>query len=230
MQITRQVTLLAALFLIAPACGSNSGSSSNNSTSSAIGRGASSPSPAASGQSVEFHGTVDSIVAPTLSVGTRAVTTDASTRFYKDHAAIAFDAITVGAYVEVKGTVQTDGSVLATSIELSSSDSSSGSHDDDADEHAHHADTIIFKAAFQGASDDAKTIHVGDLAVTISDTTRLVKGDATVTVADLVVGDTLVVRGVLQPGPTVAASKIRVLVPGAPDHSDDDDDDDSDHE
>jgi hypothetical protein len=227
MYVSTRAALVAALFLVMSACGAGNGGSSTGTRNSAIGSNGNSSTPPAAGQVVDFHGTVDVVVAPTFSVGTHSVTTDASTVITKDGVAATFDVITVGASVEVKGAVQADGSVLATRIELSTasgSGSSGGSHDDGDDHASSPTDTIVFEAALQSVSGDAKTLEVGDIPVTVSDTTHLVKGDATVNVADLKVGDTLVVRGVLGAGPTVAASNIRVVVPGSDGSGDGDDD------
>jgi hypothetical protein len=214
----RNVALTMAVALGACSAG---GSGSTGATSLAIGGNRSSSTPAAS-DTVCFQGTVAAVVAPSFTVGTRTVTTDGNTRFFLDDKAATIDAVTVGASVEVKGTVQADASVLATSVEVSTR--SPGEAHDDGEDHRHTPDTIAFVATLQSVSDDAKALVVGDLTVTLADTTQLVKAETAITVADLKVGDALVVRGVLRPGPVVAARKIRVVVPGS--STDDDHDDD----
>ncbi len=143
----------------------------------------------------EFHGKVDAVTPPTLSVAGRVVTTNASTRIHRGDTAIALADIKAGDLVEVRGALQTDGSVLAADVEDGVSDTEDG---------------VVFAAALTAIT-DATHLSVGGIPVVLSATTKILRGDATITEADLKVGDRLLVRGSLTSGVTVAASSIRVL-------------------
>lgn len=62
----------------------------------------------------EFKGTVSSVAGTTLVVGGRTVTITDTTAFRR----ISEDQIVIGAFIEIKGDLQTDGSVIATRISL----------------------------------------------------------------------------------------------------------------
>jgi hypothetical protein len=83
---------------------------------SAHDRGGSSSSGSKCPNKVEVKGTVDSVTAPTFSVGGVVITTDATTKFDKPLTAVTD--LVAGEMVEVKTTLQADGSVRACSVEL----------------------------------------------------------------------------------------------------------------
>ncbi len=78
---------------------------------------AAAPAPA---QEVEFTGTIGAIASPTLVVSGRTVVTDEHTEIERGDAKITLADLHVGDTVEVKGTLQSDGSVLAREIEVKS--------------------------------------------------------------------------------------------------------------
>ena len=87
-------------------------------------------SPPAGGQPtpfLKFYGYVESLPANglvgTWTVGGRTVVVDPNTRIEQEHGPVA-----VGAYVEVEGYLQSDGSIAATKIEVKASSSSGGSN------------------------------------------------------------------------------------------------------
>jgi Domain of unknown function (DUF5666) len=74
-------------------------------------------------EEVEVQGTVKSVNAPSFVVTTESgdvtVTTDGSTQFFKDgHDPATFSDVVVGAQVEADGTLQSDGSVLASKVKI----------------------------------------------------------------------------------------------------------------
>ena len=145
----------------------------------------------------EFHGKVDAIAAPNLTVAGRTVVTSSATKFEKSGAAAAFTDLKLGDQVEVHGALQADGTVVASAIE------------DGVPEPEH--DDIMFVATLTKI--DGNTLTVGDIPVVVSSATRLEKADKAIALGDLKVGDRLGVKGKLQPGPSVQADEIRVVVP-----------------
>jgi hypothetical protein len=69
-------------------------------------------------QASEFTGTIEAIAAPNLTVAGRTVVTDARTEIEGLHASIGLADLHVGDVVEVEGTRQADGSVLAQEIQV----------------------------------------------------------------------------------------------------------------
>jgi hypothetical protein len=88
-----------------------------------------SPTPAP-GSEVEFSGRVESITPPSLIVAGRTVRTDAGTRIKRDDQTIGLTDLRVGEVVEVEGTRQADGVVLAQKIKV---DDANGDDNDDND-------------------------------------------------------------------------------------------------
>jgi hypothetical protein len=72
-------------------------------------------------ESVDFSGHINSISAPTLMVSGHKVVTNASTRIRKGDKTLGFADLKVGDKVEVEGTSQPDGSVLASKIKVEGS-------------------------------------------------------------------------------------------------------------
>ncbi len=69
-------------------------------------------------QEVEFLGAVQSVTPPTLMVASRTVVTDGNTRITRKGDSIPLSSLRAGDIVEVKGTMQPNGDVLARRINL----------------------------------------------------------------------------------------------------------------
>ena len=129
----------AALVMAAGACGSNvSGPSDATANEGGQGGGTQAsvrpspapsasptpqPSPSASPSpgedDAELRGTIQSISAPNFTVGGRLIRTSGSTRFLdRNNNPTGFGALTVGQPVEVEGSTQRDGSVLAFKVKM----------------------------------------------------------------------------------------------------------------
>jgi len=142
----------------------------------------------------EFEGTVDAIEAMVLTIAGRKVTVTDATRIRKDDAAATFADLVLGTPVEVEGTLNADGSVTASEIGI---------------EEKNEAERIAFVGTLTQIS--GNTLTVGDRTVNVGPSTVIVKGDTTLTLADLKVGDRLLVRGAVQADTSVNATRIRVL-------------------
>jgi len=119
--------------------------------------------------------------------------TDA-TKIRKDDAAATFADLVLGTPVEVEGTLNADGSVTASEISI---------------EDRNEAERIAFvgtltQIAGNTLTVDGVTVHVGSATV-------IVRGDTTLTLADLKVGDRVLVRGAVQADKSINATRIRVL-------------------
>jgi hypothetical protein len=92
-------------------------------------------SPAPPGRKVEFSGRVESVTPPTLMVSGRKVMTNGSTRIRRGDKTVGLADLKVGEKVEVKGTLkgtrQTDNSVLASKIKVEDDEEED---DDDGDD------------------------------------------------------------------------------------------------
>ena len=80
---------------------------------------------------VEFKGSIESITPPTLMVSGRKVMTNGSTRIRRGDKTVTLADLKVGDKVEVAGTRQADGSVLASKIKVE--DQKDGENDDGED-------------------------------------------------------------------------------------------------
>jgi len=154
-----------------------------------------SPTPPPAGNEVEFGGTVDSITPPSLKVSGRTVVTNADTRIKRGDRSVALTDLTVGDKVEVEGRQQADGSVLASKIKVEDND------DEDQNE-------VEFKGSIESIT--PPTLMVSGRKVMTNGSTRIRRGDKTVTLADLKVGDKVEVAGTRQADGSVLASKIKV--------------------
>lgn len=94
--------------------GSNSGSGSGSGASDDNSGSGSGNSSRDDSEDFEFKGTVTSVAGNTLVVGSRTVTIDSGTVFRR----MSQSQVVVGAFLEVKGVLQGDGSVRATRISL----------------------------------------------------------------------------------------------------------------
>jgi len=171
-----------------------------------------SPSPTASpaGNRVEFDGGVESVTPPTLRVSGRTVLTNADTRIKRRGQPIALADVKVGDKVEVEGSSQADGSVLASKIKVED-----GENDDDQND-----DEVEFTGPIDSIT--PPTLMVSGRKVVTNGSTRIRRGDKTVALADLQVGEKVEVEGTKQADGSVLASKIKV------EDGDDDEHDDGD--
>src|SRR6267143_392888 len=142
----------------------------------------------------EFEGIVDAIDGMVLMVAGRKVSVTDATKIRKDDAAATFADLVLGTPVEVEGTLNADGSVTASEISI---------------EDKNDAERIAFVGTLTQIAGNELT--VGDRMVNVSSATVIVRGDTTLTLADLKVGDRLLVRGAVQADKSINATRIRVL-------------------
>src|SRR6266852_2875098 len=127
----------------------------------------------------EFEGTVDAIDGMVLTVAGRKVSVTDATKIRKDDTAATFADLMLGTPVEVEGTLNADGSVTASEISIED-----------------NAERIAFVGALTQIT--GNTLTVGGVTVNVASATVIVKGDTTLTLADLKLGDRLLVRGAVQ--------------------------------
>ena len=142
----------------------------------------------------EFEGTVDAIDGMVLTVAGRKVSVTDATKIRKDDAAATFADLVLGTPVEVEGTLNADGTVTASEISI---------------EDRNEAERIAFVGTLTQMT--GNTLTVGGRTVNVSSATMIVKGDTALTLADLKVGDRVLVRGTVQPDKSINATRIRVL-------------------
>jgi hypothetical protein len=142
----------------------------------------------------EFEGIVDAIDGMVLTVAGRKVAVTDATKITKDDAAATLADVTVGTPVEVEGTLNADGTVTASEIRV---------------EDRNDVERVAFVGTLTQIT--GNTLTVGGLTVNVSSTTAIVKGDTTLTLADLMAGDRLLVRGAAQADKSINATRIRVL-------------------
>src|SRR6266849_432186 len=142
----------------------------------------------------EFEGTVDTIDGMVLTVAGRKVAVTDATKIRNDDAAATFADLVLGTPVEVEGTLNADGSVTASEISI---------------EDKNDAERIAFVGTLTQIT--GNTLTVGGRTVKVSSATMIVKGDTALTLADLKVGDRVLVRGTVQADKSVNATRIRVL-------------------
>jgi hypothetical protein len=83
------------------------------------------------GEEVDLSGTVESVTPPSLKVSGRTIVTNAATKIKRGDQTIALASLKVGDKVEVEGTSQPDGRVLASKIKVEGS--GDGEQDDGED-------------------------------------------------------------------------------------------------
>src|SRR5712691_11297196 len=142
----------------------------------------------------EFEGTVDAIDGMVLTVAGRKVAVTDATKIRKDDAAATFADLVLGTPVEVEGTLNADGSVTASEISI---------------EERNDADRTVFVGTLTQIA--GNTLTVDGVIVNVGSATVIVRGDTALTLADLKVGDRLLVRGAVQADKSVNATRIRVL-------------------
>jgi hypothetical protein len=129
-----------------------------------------------------------------LTVAGRKVTVTDATTIRKHDAAATLADLVLGTPVEIEGTLNADGTVTASEIRI---------------EDRNDAERVAFVGTLMQIA--GNTLTVGDVTVNVGSATVIVKGDATLTLADLKVGDRLLVRGPVQADGSVSATRIRVL-------------------
>jgi len=142
----------------------------------------------------EFEGTVDAIDGAVLTVAGRKVAVTDATKIRKEDAAATFADLVLGMPVEVEGTLNADGSVTASEISI---------------EDRNDVDRVVFVGTLTQIN--GNTLTVGGLTVNVGSATAIVNGDTILTLADLMVGDRLLVRGAVQADKSINATRIRVL-------------------
>lgn len=131
----------------------------------------------------------------TFMVGTTTVTTSAATEFDD----VLCSALANGASVEVKGTRQADGSIVATKVELEDDE-------DDGDDDEEDAKVEGLVSGLPSGTCPALTFTVGTKQVTTSASTTF----KDVTCATLVNGMSVEVKGALQMNGSIAAAKVEL--------------------
>ena len=142
----------------------------------------------------EFEGTVDAIDGMVLTVAGRKVALTDATKIEKDDAAATFADLALGTPVEVEGTLNADGTVTASEISI---------------EDENEAERVAFVGTLTQIA--GNTLTVNGVTVNVGSATVIVRGDTALTLADLKVGDLLLVRGTVQADKSVNATRIRVL-------------------
>jgi len=163
---------------------------------------------------VEFHGTIDSISAPDIFVAGHTVVTDSNTRITREeNIHLTFDSLKVGDTVKVEGQVQTDSSVLAHRIRVGS-DEGCGDGDGEGNE---DRDSLV---SLHGVIDSIVSLDlfIASHKIVTDSATIFERNDSLITLGDLAAGDTVEVKGRLQPDSSVLARKVEV---GTGDHDGD---------
>jgi hypothetical protein len=171
-----------------------------------------SPSPSPSGNKVELDGNVESVTPPSLKVAGRTVVTNADTKIKRGDQTITLGDVNVGDRVEVEGISQSDGSVLASKITVENDENGDQNQNDEQVDFSGHVDSI-----------SAPILVVSGRKVVTNGSTRIRRGDKTVTLGDLKIGDKVEVQGTGQADGSVLASKIKVE-DGGDDENDDGED------
>lgn len=147
-------------------------------------------------QRVELSGVIQSINAPRFQVGGRSVVTDAATRFNGKGRIQSVADLRVGDRVEVKGTQQSDGSVLAREVKREE-----GADDDDDGE-------AELKGRIESIS--PTSLQVAGKTVRTDASTRIERDDRRIALTDLRVGERVEVKGVRQSDGSILARRIEV--------------------
>src|SRR5882762_3946002 len=116
----------------------------------------------------EFEGTVDAVDGMVLTVAGRKVAVTDATKISKDDAAATFADLVLGTPVEVEGTLNADGSVTASEIEI---------------EDRNEAERIAFVGTLTQIA--GNTLTVDGVTVNVGFATVIVKGDTTLALGDL---------------------------------------------
>src|SRR6266853_3119892 len=120
----------------------------------------------------EFEGTVDAIDGMVLTVAGRKVAVTDATTIRKDDTAATFADLMLGTPVEIEGTLNADGTVAASEIRI---------------EDRNDAERVAFVGTLTRIT--GNTLTVSGRTVNVGSATMIVKGDTTLTLADLKVDD-----------------------------------------
>jgi hypothetical protein len=144
----------------------------------------------------ELEGTIDSLAAPDLVVGGHAIHTDAQTTFRIGGAAGSFADLEQGEQVEVEGTQQPDGSILASEIKT-----------EDENEGPDVENEVELRGAVSAISGADLTV-AGHLVHTNAMTSF--DGDGASSLADIKVNAVVEVRGSLETDGSILASRVKL--------------------
>jgi Domain of unknown function (DUF5666) len=196
----RRLIVSLAVTTLAIACTGQSNSSSGQSpTAPGTSSGGDTPNPAPAGAEVEFTGTLTSISSSTpgatLVVAGRTVHTSAATVVRRRGDSIAFSSLRTGQTVEVRGTSEASGSVLANRLTI----------EDDAvaEQEIEFSGTI---SSISGSGPGATLVVAGRTVLTNASTVVRRRGDP-VGFDRIRVGQRAEIKGVQQGG-TVLATRI----------------------
>ena len=142
---------------------------------------------------VELRGAIDTAKAPDFTVAGKTVHTAAATRITIDGRAAAFADLSVGERVEVKGSLQADGSVLASEVKAESVA-------------APGADATEIKGAIEAVA--APDLTVNGKTVHTNASTRIEVDGRDASFAALAAGQSAEVKGAAQADGSVLASRI----------------------
>jgi hypothetical protein len=142
----------------------------------------------------EVEGTIESIGTDSFKVKGITIKVDSKTVFESDDKTIAFKDLKVGDHVEVKGTKQSDGSILASKVEVEKED-----------DHEKSKDTEI-----EGIIEQLGTnsLTVRGVKITVDSKTEIRRGNQTLKLADLKLGNRVHVKGLKQADNSVLATQI----------------------
>ncbi len=145
-------------------------------------------------EDVEFKGTIDSLNTDYLVVGGVKVWVDSNTVVEGDHhMPLTYGDLSTGMYVEIEAIYQADGSLLAVKIEVEED----------------HANEIEIKGSIEAISGDTVTVS-GVAFLTDSNTVILDHQRLPITLADLLVGQFVEVKGFQNADGSWYASKIKI--------------------
>jgi cytochrome c-type biogenesis protein CcmE len=148
---------------------------------------------------IEFRGTIESLASPNLTVAGRVVVTDSGTKIERNDQRVPFDSLQVGDTVKVEGQLQADSTVLATEIEVRSTENDEGEQESDSAE-----------VEVEGSVDSLAPPDLfvsGQVIVTDSATVMEHDGDM-LTLASFQVGEMVRVEGVRRSDGSILARKL----------------------
>lgn len=150
---------------------------------------------------LEIRGPVESVGANTLIVGGQSVVINDSTELLgRQNQPIPFSDIVVGAFVEVEGWPQSDGSILAKKVKL---------EDDDGDGGGGDQNEVEFRGLVESAG--SNRLVVGGRTVVVNDATELLgRQNQSIPLSDIVVGSFVEVEGWPQSDGSIFAKKVKL--------------------
>ena len=142
----------------------------------------------------EVEGTIESIGTDSFKVKGITIKVDSKTVFKSDDKTITLKDLKVGDRVEVKGTKQSDGSILASKVEV-----------ENENDHEKSKDTEI-EGIIEQLGTSSMTVR--GVKVTVDAKTEIRRGNQTVKFADLKLGNRVHVKGLKQADNSVLATEI----------------------